>query len=775
LFIRIDFNLSKEAPYMLDHALALARRGIAVFPLQPKSKIPFPNTHGCLDASKDEQQIAEWWSRTPDANIGIATGAESGLWVLDIDGDDGIKSLQELMRQHGMMPRTWQASTGNGFHLYFQHPGGRISNSRRRLPGIDTRGDGGYVVAPPSIHPSGSVYHWSTGSSPEQTDLAPEPPWVAALVFPPEAEPAPAIQPQGDPSPELAEHLLRRAVSHARHNRERHPSAVWLAKQLQDNCIPQDQALHIMLAYQSQLATVPWNPDREMQPGEVRKILDHVYTRFAPRQPWTKRETSKDTPEAEIGPQSAAEREIGDLRNHDWVRDGKKDVQVPRRILDIWGDMVHLTNGWPKRTSAGLFVINDQDNVVNLQSVPDFFAWLHSKALVNWSRSPGCITKEEFSAFCRAHCEPFDSVETTPHFPPRRSVFYHHPALPEPTGEALEEFLSLFCPATTEDYYLIKAFTLTIFAGLPYGSIPVWVVDSDYGQGTGKSELSNLLGELAGGIMEFRQERPRQNSQPLATRLLAGDYLGKRIARYDNVRGEWDSSGLESIVTQSVISGHALYKGENTRPNSLIWVVTNNGTSVSEDLAQRSIIIKLGKRGGNPGTWRTRAYRLVHDARWDIISDIGRELSEPSAPIEERTRFGQWERAIIGRLPQAQQLQEVITERQNDASVDQDWADEIKERIESHIRKQGFEPDYTHAMIQNRVLVDWYREATGQKFMGAKAAIKEIRLLCLRSISELSQSNTRHYGFRGFRWAGRNSDRDRAPVLITSVNGQDDE
>jgi putative DNA primase/helicase len=119
---------------------------------------------GCKAASNDPEVVHHWWSTWPDANIGIATGREAGIFVLDVDEKSGgPASLAELEARHGPLPATLRSTTGGGgFHLYFRYPAdGRIPNSTSRVgPGLDVRGDGGYVVAPPSLHKSGRRYQW---------------------------------------------------------------------------------------------------------------------------------------------------------------------------------------------------------------------------------------------------------------------------------------------------------------------------------------------------------------------------------------------------------------------------------------------------------------------------------------------------------------------------------------------------------------------------------------------------------------------------------------
>ena len=113
-------------------------------------------------------------------NIGIVTGEISNLIVLDIDPKHGgNSSLDRLERQFGQLPETIEAKTGGeGRHLYFAHPGGLIRNRTGLAQGVDLRGDGGYIVAPPSVHPIGRAYVWAAGRSPEDIALAALPRWI---------------------------------------------------------------------------------------------------------------------------------------------------------------------------------------------------------------------------------------------------------------------------------------------------------------------------------------------------------------------------------------------------------------------------------------------------------------------------------------------------------------------------------------------------------------------------------------------------------------------
>lgn len=150
---------------MLDAALEFASLELAVFPLVERDKLPAVSG-GFKVATTDEEQIREAWEHRPNLNIGIATGTVSrGLVVIDLDVDDskdedGVATLRAWEREHGDLPETATVKTGRGgMHLYYRcdQPVGCSVNSDI---GVDIRGDGGYVVAPPSVHPNGNSYEF---------------------------------------------------------------------------------------------------------------------------------------------------------------------------------------------------------------------------------------------------------------------------------------------------------------------------------------------------------------------------------------------------------------------------------------------------------------------------------------------------------------------------------------------------------------------------------------------------------------------------------------
>jgi hypothetical protein len=142
-----------SSPTLLKAALAYAGRGVPVFPCEPGAKRPLTR-NGHWDATTDRRAIERWWRRQPSANIGLPTGKKSGIVVLDVDVDDGgLESLTKLERAGAPVPKTARTRTGGGgIHIFFRNLRGReIRNSAGLLgSGLDVRGEGGYVVVPPS-------------------------------------------------------------------------------------------------------------------------------------------------------------------------------------------------------------------------------------------------------------------------------------------------------------------------------------------------------------------------------------------------------------------------------------------------------------------------------------------------------------------------------------------------------------------------------------------------------------------------------------------------
>jgi hypothetical protein len=213
------------------------------------------------DALPTVEEVTGWWTQWPYANVAIITGAVSGLVVVDVDGDDGVNSV----RQYGGFPRTPSVHTGKGGHAYFQHPGFHCKNFVRQSPGLDFRGDGGYVVAPPSIHASGRAYTWSRELA--SVPLAEVPEWLIGLIATPDQlkkQPAVKRNPDG-----WVQDLLKGVSSGGRNH-----AATKLAGYYLRLGLTQEQVEALLLT---------WNHrnDPPMEENEVREVVLKIVARVS--------------------------------------------------------------------------------------------------------------------------------------------------------------------------------------------------------------------------------------------------------------------------------------------------------------------------------------------------------------------------------------------------------------------------------------------------------------------------------------------------------------
>jgi Bifunctional DNA primase/polymerase, N-terminal/DnaB-like helicase C terminal domain len=139
---------------MIQWALRYQKLGLSVIPLRPRGKEPLIPWTEFQKRKATEQEIQEWFQKWPNANVGVVTGMISGLIVIDLDGSEGIAEAKKLNLTSYII-----SYTGTGKHLWFR-ASSHVASSVRIHPGIDIRGEGGFIVAPPSVHVNGKRYRW---------------------------------------------------------------------------------------------------------------------------------------------------------------------------------------------------------------------------------------------------------------------------------------------------------------------------------------------------------------------------------------------------------------------------------------------------------------------------------------------------------------------------------------------------------------------------------------------------------------------------------------
>jgi hypothetical protein len=270
---------------------ALRDLGLSCFPLRWRDK--HPDTAHLPTVDIGGRAVATWkpyqsrlatdaevdrWDRGR-LNVGLATGRVSGVVVVDLDGPEADAAV----RDRGGLPLSWTALTGKGRHVYLAHPGFECRNRAGVLPKVDIRGDGGYVVAPPSIHPLGHAYEWQ--ANPWDDPLAPMPAWLLALLAPPRVVDEPVPAPRRDRS-RYAEAALQgeaEAVAEAPVGAQEHTlnRAAWnLGTLIGSGELTADEVRAALISAGLRMANAPgkrpwsrreieWKVDRAMQQGRA--------------------------------------------------------------------------------------------------------------------------------------------------------------------------------------------------------------------------------------------------------------------------------------------------------------------------------------------------------------------------------------------------------------------------------------------------------------------------------------------------------------------------
>lgn len=443
--------------------------------------------------------------------------------------------------------------------------------------------------------------------------------------------------------------------------------------------------------------------------------------------------------------------------------DKVKQVPVGRKPAAICADLMTITKGWPKRVGPTLFV-RDGDEPNYLDRPEELFAWIGQRLEavqvgptednpLRWATGASMVPRSDFHAHLKQTVERFDAVEHFPHFPAIAGHFYIHKTLPIGNGEKFNCLLNRFSPASDTDRHLLRAFFLSlIWGGLP-GTRPAWLftaaerVDRG-GRGIGKSTIAKMAGELVGGYVSART---KDDIGSIIKRLLSPEARGKRMLLLDNLKTlkfSWDE--LEALVTSDRISGHRMYFGEGNVPNTLSVVLTLNGATLSCDMAQRCIIIELA-RPEYSGTWEEEVRTYIQEHREQILADMMAELQRPTPPLTKFTRWGQWERDVLARVPFPEECQSVIERRQSSVDGDDAEASLVRTAIAYELDLRGMKPESANVFLPTRWLQEIVIKATGEPL----SVVKTTPYLKTLAIRELRETRTSRQN--GWTWTGRDA------------------
>ena len=459
-------------------------------------------------------------------------------------------------------------------------------------------------------------------------------------------------------------------------------------------------------------------------------------------------------------------------------KDGKKGIRRGYPIQTLAAQLLTLTGGWPRRVNNLLFAEAAGPKPLWLETPAQLFAWIAGRLPAGdggsglvWASGADMASEGRFHAYLAQTAEVFDALELYPHFPALPRHFYLHPGIPGGDGKALGELLARFAPASNIDADLVKAFFLSMLWGGPPGARPAWIFtaeddDPQGGRGVGKSTVAKAGARLVGGHIDLATN---ERMPDVITRLLSPDALERRVVLLDNVKTLKLSWGeLEALVTTDSVSGHRLYHGEGRRPNTLTYCLTLNGASLSRDLAQRCVIVKL-KRPAYSGTWEEETIALIEGKRWEIIGDILATLR--AGPVQELTthgRWGAWERAVLSRVAEPAECQKVILERQEEADDDASEAELVRGYFVEELEDRSHDVKGDVVWIDSQTAAEWCNHALGDK----RATNKATNYLRGLSIPELQYSRRGHG--RGWIWRGSAAPRTASPMRLKRPQSSDE-
>lgn len=415
---------------------------------------------------------------------------------------------------------------------------------------------------------------------------------------------------------------------------------------------------------------------------------------------------------------------------------GQEDekLYVANDIWDIGGELRGATDGEPRVIQGALFALGEYDRgnipcgraLRFLKDDAALFAWMKERVNVDWptsfakkrpvtpdrsSTTSVVKARELYEHLRQASPNDYIAVDVLPHQPTVPGIFYVPFAMPEGNGACLAEWVERFNGETDEDYDLFTAALLTPAWGGPCGARPAFVFSSAHGRGSGKTKTAERIGDIYGG-RTYISASPKMDWDKAKSGLVGDSALASRCVIIDNIKNKLSGSELEGLITSPYIEGHKMYHGRFSRPNRLTFFLTANTPSLSQDLADRSVMIHVGaqKHGSD---WEEWSLRFLQDNRLALLADIYTALQGPQQcviAVENRDRWATWQNAILARMPNGNELAAMIKARRPEVDSDSEDAGEIREAIEAEITECGHSLAVQNIKISNdrmrRLLMD---------------------------------------------------------------------
>jgi len=578
---------------LLESALSYVNSGWYIFPVLPRGKRPL-TSHGFKDASNDPDVIQNWWSRWPNANIGIACEA-SGIVVIDIDNkDNGLENWQDLRDEFNIDVSTVTSLTGGGgVHLFYAPPkdfeiGRHIGEI---ATGIDICGKGGYVILPPSIHVSGNQYDWELSSEPENCELLPFPEQLIPLIK--------KLWPKKNMLKDdfkihegnRDNHLISQAGSMRSRGFDLESIEAALLKYNLEHCSPplaDDDVRRIarsVMRYPAKIFTSEGGSDSSAKPvvkyiinkDTITSLFDRVLNKIAPSKRFF-------------------------VCNNELVYLEPGIGIVPLNLQNLNGYLlkyfeimnVIISKGGNEKLSNYQVISRNHINI--FLSSPEIKSALPK--LIQYTRTP--IVDKDWH------------VISQPGYHEQQAVYYDGPIIkPVSTQHIINEMLKDVNwkePSDCANFIGVIITGLTIDKWI--GHHPLVALNGNKSQ-VGKSTLAKMLGIILGGFIPSTvsyNSNQAEFEKAIATEI----DQNTPVLIVDNVKGKSVSSVLSSSVLERCVTDHYLNfrrLGSNTtinRLNDVIFITTMNESKLSKDLQNRDIPINL------------EIYERPHDVKYSI-------------------------------------------------------------------------------------------------------------------------------------------------------------
>jgi hypothetical protein len=380
------------------------------------------------------------------------------------------------------------------------------------------------------------------------------------------------------------------------------------------------------------------------------------------------------------------------------VKEIRRISRTHRAMLD---DLNKRFLGFPRKCGNALLFDHDRDSgkIIDLDYPVELKAWIcrRSKLNAEFAQGDNLVTETEFYKSVLVEAHSYESISEVPDWPRRAEVYYSHDNIPPATSghRYLNEFVDMFLPTTEYDKCLIRAFVACPLWYVPGISRPTWVIDSRDGQGSGKTNLVELVSELYGAppITVCRADLERDMKE-VRKRCVSRTGRNARIFLVDNVTGNFRSPELASMISYKHISGMAPYgHGEESRENNLVFCITSNSASLDTDLGDRSLFIYVRKpTPSQRNGWKDRIQKFIKAHRLNIVADVI-DLVSKHRPygIETRTRFAEFEENILqpccGDAETVREVIDHVFSARADANIDEDHARSIIDTFTFNIAK----------------------------------------------------------------------------------------